>query len=148
MDITVENNRRCGFCGQYECHVQSLIAGPSGYICDACVGKATELLAERPGGNGTPAGEMLSLGVKRDEFAYSVIREHFHPVKMTDIVTASRVFPARMRADLQKALDARLGTKQGHQFFRHPSKLRLRYRHFCGTPSGHRKSCNTGAAPV
>jgi hypothetical protein len=117
MATAIVNTRRCGFCEKYECHVRFLVAGPSGFICDACVGKASELLAERLSDHGSFTGEPLSVGVNHEKFAYSLIRKHFYPANTNDVVTSSRVFPARMRADLQKALDARLGTGQGTKFF-------------------------------
>jgi hypothetical protein len=38
-------------------------------------------------------------------YAYEVLRAHFAPLSSDALVTATRVFPARMRADLQRALD-------------------------------------------
>ena len=42
--------RRCSFCGKEHMQVARLIAGPNGaYICDGCVGLATEILAKELG---------------------------------------------------------------------------------------------------
>jgi ATP-dependent Clp protease ATP-binding subunit ClpX len=38
--------RRCSFCGKDEDQVAKLIAGPSVFICDECVGLCREILAE------------------------------------------------------------------------------------------------------
>jgi hypothetical protein len=115
MGAAIVNSRRCGFCEKYECHVRFLVSGPSGFICDECVAKAGELLAERLGSDAP--GEPIRMGVRDEKFLYSLIRRHFHPAGTADIVTSSRIFPARMRADLQKALDERLGTELGTNFF-------------------------------
>ena len=36
----------CSFCGKSENEVKTLIAGPSVYICDECVKKFNEVIAE------------------------------------------------------------------------------------------------------
>ena len=36
----------CSFCGKSENEVKTLIAGPSVYICDECVEKFNEVIAE------------------------------------------------------------------------------------------------------
>jgi hypothetical protein len=46
----VERNLRCSFCGRSEHEVQKLVAGPSVYICDACVGLAHDIVE----GSGAP----------------------------------------------------------------------------------------------
>lgn len=40
-------NLKCSFCGKSEHEVQKLVAGPKGvFICDACVAKASAIMAE------------------------------------------------------------------------------------------------------
>ena len=36
----------CSFCGKHQKEVRKLIAGPSVYICDECVGLCAEILME------------------------------------------------------------------------------------------------------
>lgn len=79
--------------------------------------QAVELLSDRLDESNVLNHEPVRLGVNTDKYAYSLIRKHFQPMSVTDLVTSSRMFPARMRADLQKALDDRLGTEQGSNFF-------------------------------
>lgn len=43
-----------------------------------------------------------------DSFVFSLLAKHFTDYASEDIVTTTRVFPIRMRADLQKALDGML----------------------------------------
>jgi len=43
-----------------------------------------------------------------DSFVFSLLAKHFSDYASEDIVTTTRVFPIRMRADLQKALDGML----------------------------------------
>jgi ATP-dependent Clp protease ATP-binding subunit ClpX len=40
---------RCSFCGRDSTAVERLVAGPSVYICDACIGECVAVL-ERHGG--------------------------------------------------------------------------------------------------
>ncbi len=46
MAKKTENKLHCSFCGKTQVEVQKLIAGPSVYICDECVGLCNEILAE------------------------------------------------------------------------------------------------------
>jgi len=119
MDADIVKSRRCGFCEKYECHVKFLFAGPSGFICNECVSKANEMLTAKLADDGITNGESININTDndKDKYVYSLIKKYFHPVSTSDIVTSSRTFPARMRADLQKALDERLGTKLGTDFF-------------------------------
>ncbi|MDT7042613.1 ATP-dependent Clp protease ATP-binding subunit ClpX [Candidatus Nitronereus thalassa] len=44
--IKTEANLRCSFCGKSRDQVRKLIAGPTVYICDECVGLCNEIMAE------------------------------------------------------------------------------------------------------
>ncbi|HDH01404.1 MAG TPA: AAA family ATPase, partial [Nitrospirae bacterium] len=46
MAKKVEDKLGCSFCGKSQEEVKKLIAGPSVYICDECVGLCNEILAE------------------------------------------------------------------------------------------------------
>jgi hypothetical protein len=48
----------CSFCGSTAAEVARLIAGPRVFICDACVARCNEILAEHPPG----AAASASLG--------------------------------------------------------------------------------------
>ena len=39
-------NLRCSFCGKSRDQVRKLIAGPTVYICDECVGLCNEIISE------------------------------------------------------------------------------------------------------
>src|SRR5262245_12574037 len=119
-------NRSCAFCDKREWQVEYLIEGPSVYICDECVVWSHGLLVRRR--SATEGGENSSRviqGLARHErrYAYEVLRTHFAPLTSDALVTATRVFPARMRADLQRALDRHL-VAGGEQSFHG-----LHYRH-------------------
>mgnify|MGYP003315396234 FL=1 len=44
--VKSEANLRCSFCGKSRDQVRKLIAGPTVYICDECVGLCNEIMAE------------------------------------------------------------------------------------------------------
>ena len=44
--VKTEANLRCSFCGKSCDQVRKLIAGPTVYICDECVGLCNEIMAE------------------------------------------------------------------------------------------------------
>lgn len=44
--LKTEANLRCSFCGKSRDQVRKLIAGPTVYICDECVGLCNEIMAE------------------------------------------------------------------------------------------------------
>ncbi|MDE0144394.1 MAG: ATP-dependent Clp protease ATP-binding subunit ClpX [Nitrospira sp.] len=44
--LTSDENLRCSFCGKSRDQVRKLIAGPTVYICDECVGLCNEIMAE------------------------------------------------------------------------------------------------------
>jgi ATP-dependent Clp protease ATP-binding subunit ClpX len=46
MAKKTEDKLHCSFCGKTQVEVKKLIAGPSVYICDECVGLCNEILAE------------------------------------------------------------------------------------------------------
>ena len=44
--VKTEANLCCSFCGKSRDQVRKLIAGPTVYICDECVGLCNEIMAE------------------------------------------------------------------------------------------------------
>lgn len=46
---------------------------------------------------------------KRKESVLALMVRHFQPLKFSDLVSVSRTFPTRVRADLQKSVDAAFG---------------------------------------
>ncbi|RMH05526.1 MAG: ATP-dependent Clp protease ATP-binding subunit ClpX [Nitrospirae bacterium] len=44
--VKTDTNLRCSFCGKSRDQVRKLIAGPTVYICDECVGLCNEIMAE------------------------------------------------------------------------------------------------------
>jgi ATPase family associated with various cellular activities (AAA)/ClpX C4-type zinc finger len=110
-------NRACAFCDKREWQVQYLIEGPTAYICNECVVTSTGLLEQRRsaierGENGD--GVIQGFARQQRRYAYEVLRAHFDPLASEALVTATRVFPARMRADLQLALNRYLGAQSFH----------------------------------
>jgi hypothetical protein len=87
--------RHCSFCDKPESEVGLLVANGSSnaFMCDQCIKHATKALASR---SGAPA----------PRFAYQVLTQHFPDIPIDQIATSLRAFPARMRADLQLAIQA------------------------------------------
>ena len=46
MDRRRDNNLCCSFCGKSQKEVKKLIAGPTVYICDECIGLCNDIIAE------------------------------------------------------------------------------------------------------
>ena len=46
VDRRRENNLCCSFCGKSQREVKKLIAGPSVYICDECIGLCQDIIRE------------------------------------------------------------------------------------------------------
>ncbi len=101
----------CGFCGKPASQVKLLYRGEAARICDACVLRGANHLSQNV------AGTSYS-------FAYEVLNWHFAGIGRDRIETSVRNFPARMRADLQLAVDEifppntirQLGIKSGYRF--------------------------------
>ncbi|MBD0268949.1 MAG: AAA family ATPase [Cyanobacteria bacterium Co-bin8] len=115
LDV-IQTNRRCAFCEKGELGVDYLITGPSSFICNECVTNAADLLAARNGHTDIDPTQPLRVGLEPNKFVHTVLKKHFYPTNVTDVVTSSRVFPARMRADLQKALDHLFNQREGVTF--------------------------------
>jgi len=109
----VQVNRACAFCGKREWQVEFLVQGPSAYICNECIAASAGLLEGRRSQHRAAEsdGKVIPAPTRDpNRYAYELLRRHFHPASADEIVTATRVFPARMRADLQRAIDAHLSS--------------------------------------
>jgi hypothetical protein len=98
-------NRTCAFCEKPEVQVEYLIEGPFAYICNECVATSTGLLEQRrsPTESGENAkGVIQGFAPPGRRYAYEVLRAHFGALASDSLVTSTRVFPARARADLQR----------------------------------------------
>jgi hypothetical protein len=71
--------------------------------CIACLGEAYTMLSQ---GVELGARGKLHFRKRGERFVATVVRELFIGAEPTDLVTSSRTFPAYLRADLQRALDA------------------------------------------
>ncbi len=85
----------CSFCGKSKDSVKLLYAGQAGNICDECLLSATPSLS-------------AGVGNQAFTFVHELLRWHFEGVGADQIVTTSRTYPARVRADLQYALESEL----------------------------------------
>ena len=82
----------CSFCGKAQAECKHIYQGRGAYICDACaINSAKALYLE------TPSSVMRNI--------CELLDWHFGGVPEADVVAVERTFPARMRADLQRALD-------------------------------------------
>ena len=82
----------CNFCGESSGKVELLLKGKGAYICDACIRHGGKLVFERAANAGI-------------EHAFELIALHLSPISPSELVSSSRTFPLRVRADLQSAVD-------------------------------------------
>ena len=109
-------NRTCSFCEKPELQVEYLIEGPFAYICNQCVVTSTGLLEQRRGpdqARDNAERTIKGFAPPGRRYAYEALRAHFAPLTPDTLVTATRSFPARARADLQRALNRCLSTEEG-----------------------------------
>lgn len=110
---------RCQFCHSTAGDVEHLIAGDSGFICNACVDACSALL--RPGEVSSQQEEQ-----RGERYVFQLLKRHFAPLKATEMLATSRTYPLRQQVDLQKALDDLFGERSvPHTFV----GLRQEYRH-------------------
>jgi hypothetical protein len=81
-----------------------MIAGDSGFICDACVAACAALL-----GSGQPA--VAASAARPDRHAFQRLEKHFAPLRPQELLATSRSFSLRQQADLQAALDELFGER-------------------------------------
>ena len=109
---------RCQFCHSTAGDVEHLIAGDSGFICNACVDACSALL--RPGESSQQEEQ------RGERYVFQLLKRHFAPLKATEMLATSRTYPLRQQVDLQKALDDLFGERSvPHTFV----GLRQEYRH-------------------
>jgi hypothetical protein len=83
----------CPFCDRPSADAALLIAGRNAFICASCIAA----------GQATVAG---SVGKHQMRFTYELLGEHFGSLSPQQMTTSRRLFPAHMRADLQRAPDS------------------------------------------
>ncbi len=88
-----DSTATCSFCDKSSADVKLLIAGHGAQICDDCVRSCAGVVASKS------AGERFRL-------TRELLQHHFSGLPPESIASSSRHFPARMRADLQRALAA------------------------------------------
>lgn len=88
---------RCSLCGNIESQVKFLYPGNRGAICDVCIVKGAAHL-------------QAGFTQQRFKHAYELLNWHFAGLAREEIVASARLFPGRMRADLQVAIDKLLAT--------------------------------------
>lgn len=85
-------SKKCSFCGKPSEQVKILFAGQSGNICNECIVSGASHLNSK-------------LPAQQFKYAYEMLDWHFSGISKEEIVTSSRKFPARVRVDLQLALE-------------------------------------------
>ena len=94
-----------------------MIAGDSGFICNACVDACAALL--HPTGSPKP-------DQRADRYAFQRLARHFAPLPPQELLATSRSYALRQQADLQAALDELFGERVvPHNFV----GIRAQYRH-------------------
>ena len=83
----------CSFCDKPVTAVNLLLAGHDAHICDACVRTSMAVVAAKSGG-------------RQFRLTHGLLQDHFAGLPPESIAASSRVFPRRMRADLQRALQS------------------------------------------
>lgn len=87
-----EGQSACSFCGKREAEVRRLFSGKSTFICDGCVIASAHNLSEH-------------IASQRFNYVYELLEWHFSARPKEQIVSSSRSFPERVRADLQHAVE-------------------------------------------
>jgi ATP-dependent Clp protease adapter protein ClpS len=82
----------CSFCKKSSDKVETLLAGPGVNICNECVDLSLEAIREKNSDS-------------HFKHTYELLNWHFSGLRNEEIVTASRSFMARVRADLQLAIN-------------------------------------------
>lgn len=88
----------CSFCGTQVSEAR-IYRRKNNSICQDCVLLCAEVLL------GKRKHAQSAKAKQTHKFVHSLLQEHFADLKPEEIVTAVRVFPIRMQADLQIALD-------------------------------------------
>ena len=109
---------RCQFCHRTATHVEHMVAGDSGVICNQCVDACAALLR---------TGKVEEEPQERaDRFVFQRLARHFAPMRPHEMLATSRTYPLRQQADLQKALDDLFGERSVPANF---VGIRQEYRH-------------------
>src|SRR4029450_8830642 len=99
----------CEFCHTTAGNVEHMIAGDSGFICNACVVACSALLQ--------PAAAEAAAEERPDRYAFQRLARHFAPLRPQELLATSRSFALRQQADLQAALDELFGERVVPQNF-------------------------------
>src|SRR5262245_44431114 len=83
----------CSFCDKPVTAVNLLLAGHGAHICDACVRASMAVVAAKGRG-------------RQVRLTHELLQDHFAGLPPEGIAASSRVFPRRMQADLQRALQS------------------------------------------
>jgi ATP-dependent Clp protease adapter protein ClpS len=82
----------CDFCGQQGTPTKRVFKGRQVFICEDCVrSNARQLDAQ--------------VGARTFKYCYEALNWHFADIRKDEILTSTRMFPATLRADLQKAVE-------------------------------------------
>ncbi|PPC90326.1 MAG: cell division protein FtsH [Methylobacter sp.] len=82
----------CSFCGKPSTAVDRLLAGQNGSICDECITSSAAVLQNL-------------LSTARVSYTYQLLDWHFGKVSPETFVKTNHVYPGRVRADLQIAIN-------------------------------------------
>jgi ATP-dependent protease Clp ATPase subunit len=67
---------RCSFCGKNHGDVMQLIAGPTVYNCDSCIGLCNDIIAEEGEREAESQGEVRAVFVGRLKRHEAIVRRH------------------------------------------------------------------------
>jgi len=102
-------NLSCSFCGKSQKEVKKLIAGPTVYICDECIGLCNDIIAEEverdePAAGSTPVPKPAEIKATLDE--YVIGQEHAKKILAVAVHNHYKRIDTRVQSDdveLQKS---------------------------------------------
>src|SRR5689334_13101263 len=91
---------RCQFCHNTPSEPTRMIAGDSGFICEDCVKRCTQMLEAGASPKSSPAPT---------PYVFDKLDQHFSPASTRECIVTSRTYSIRQQVDLQKTLDELFG---------------------------------------
>ena len=114
-DLPPQNTLYCSFCGKSQHDVKKLIAGPSVFICDECVGLCVDIVRDD-----VPLWKVLSsltVGERSGSDASPAAAEHVRSRSTEDVTSYVKQIQGMMEHNriLLQCIDRRLATRDGEQ---------------------------------
>lgn len=95
----------CSFCGNNQKDVRKLIAGPTAFICDECVGLCNDIIREEIPEGKDPAD-------LQGTYIHELLEKHFTPLKLDALASCSHGFPGDLCQSIELAINSWLEDKE------------------------------------